>query len=75
MDVLQIDAVEGIEYALWYLREKGFLEHGERVFMITAVGVDYIVDQLNKTNSITESDTEKKVKKVVEGGVPAVIPR
>jgi curved DNA-binding protein len=75
MDVLNIDNVEEVEYALWYLREKGLIEPGERLFMITAVGVDYIVDQLNKTNSITESETEKKVKKVVEGGVPAVIPR
>ncbi len=75
MDVLSIDNVEEVEYALWYLREKGLIEPGERLFMITAVGVDYIVDQMNKTNSITESETEKKVKKVVEGGVPAVIPR
>lgn len=75
MDVLQLNDVEVVEYALWYLREKGYLEPGERVFMITALGVDYIVDQLNKTASINESDTEKKVRKVVEGGVPAVIPR
>ncbi|MDZ4833175.1 MAG: J domain-containing protein [Candidatus Melainabacteria bacterium] len=75
MDVLTIEHVEEVEYALWYLREKGLIEPGERAFMITAVGVDYIVDQMNKTNSITESETEKKVKRVVEGGVPAVIPR
>jgi len=75
MDVLQLNDVEVVEYALWYLREKGLIEPGERLFMITAVGVDYIVDQLNKTTSIGETDVEKKVKKVVEGGVPAVIPR
>ncbi len=75
MDVLQLNDVEVVEYALWYLREKGHIEPGERLFMITANGVDYIVDQLNKPASLGETETEKKVKKVVEGGVPAVIPR
>ena len=75
MDVLQLNDVEVVEYALWYLREKGHIEPGERLFMITANGVDYIVDQLNKPASMGETETEKKVKKVVEGGVPAVIPR
>ncbi len=75
MDILDLKDVEEVEYALWYLREKGYLEMGDRLFMITAYGVDYIVDQLSKPTTFGESDTEKKVKKVVEGGVPAVIPR
>lgn len=75
MDVLDLRDMEEVEFALWYLREKGFIEMGERLFMITAVGVDYIVDSLSKTTSLSESDTERKVKKVVDGGVPATIPR
>ncbi|MBX9691387.1 MAG: hypothetical protein K2Z81_03315, partial [Cyanobacteria bacterium] len=76
MDVLDLKDVEEVEFALWYLREKGLIEMGDRLFMITAVGVDYIVDVLAKpTTNIGESDIEKKVKKVVDGGVPATIPR
>lgn len=75
MDVLDLNDLNEMEFALWYLREKGLVEMGERNFMISAVGVDYIVDQLNKVNSIQESAVERKVQKVVDGGVPAVIPR
>lgn len=75
MDVLDLNDLNETEFALWYLREKGYIEMGERLFMISANGVDYIVDQLNKTISIQESPTERKVQRVVDGGLPAVIPR
>jgi curved DNA-binding protein CbpA len=75
MDILDLNDIAETEYALWYLRESGFLEMGERLFMITVKGVNYIVDQLNSPTLMNESETEKKVRKVVEGGVPAIIPR
>jgi len=75
MDILDLNDLAETEFALWYLRESGFLEMGERLFMITVKGVNYIVDQLNQTTSMQESETEKKVRKIVEGGVPAIIPR
>jgi len=76
MDVLNIDDVAEIEFAIWYLREKGLLEPGERNFMITAVGVDYLTDQLSKTQVLGDVSTvEKKMGKIVAGGVPAVIGR
>lgn len=53
MDVLGVDMAE-MEFALWYLREKGFAERQEAQFMITVIGVDYIVDQLSKTQIIDE---------------------
>ena len=49
MDCLHIDTVAVVEFALWYLREKGYIETGERNFMITADGVDYLTEQLSKT--------------------------
>lgn len=49
MDCLNVDNVTVVEFALWYLREKGYIEMGERYFMITAAGVDYLTDQLSKT--------------------------
>ncbi len=75
MDVLDLKDVEEVEFALWYLREKNLIEMGERLFMITAVGVDYIVDILSKPTTMGESEIEKKVNRVVDGGVPATIPR
>lgn len=42
-------SMQDIEWTLWYLREKGYLERTERDFMITVAGVDYIVDALSKT--------------------------
>lgn len=74
MDVLDIRDIEEIEFSLWYMREKGLLEMGERSFMITSKGVDYVVESLAKTTVLQESETEKKMRKIVEGGVPAVIP-
>jgi len=49
MDCLNIENVSVVEFALWYLREKGYIEVGERNFMITAQGVDYLTEQLSKT--------------------------
>ncbi len=53
MDVLGTEMGE-MEFALWYLREKGHIERQEAQFMITVAGVDYIVDQLTKTQIIDE---------------------
>ncbi len=53
MDVLGVDMGE-MEFALWYLREKGYVERQEAQFMITVAGVDYIVDSLTKTQIIDE---------------------
>jgi len=53
MDVLGIEMGEA-EFALWYLREKGYAERQEAQFMITVKGVDYIVDSLTKTQIIDE---------------------
>lgn len=53
MDVLGIDMAE-MEFCLWYMREKGLIERQEAQFMITVQGVDYIVDQLSKTQIIDE---------------------
>ena len=65
MDVLGTDDMAGVEFAIWYLREKGYIEMGERLFMISADGVDYIVDQLSKTQILDGvSETEKKVTSV-----------
>lgn len=65
MDCLDTDDMEAVEFALWYLREKGYVEMGERLFMITAFGLDYIVDQLSKTQILDGvSETEKKVTNV-----------
>lgn len=41
-----------IEYVLWYLREKGYISRTEAAFMISVVGVDYLIDQLSKTQPI-----------------------
>jgi hypothetical protein len=48
MDCLNVELGE-IEYVLWYLREKGMIVRTEAAFMITINGVDYLVDQLSKT--------------------------
>jgi hypothetical protein len=77
LDCLHMDNNEGlttIEFALWYLREKGCLEQGERVFMLTAKGLDYLTDQLGKTQILDGgTETEKKINKVVTSGLPARI--
>jgi hypothetical protein len=65
MDVLGVDMGE-MEFALWYLREKGYAERQEAQFMITVTGVDYIVDQLTKTQIIDEGP--KSVPNYPSGG-------
>lgn len=73
MDVLNIDTITEVEFALWYLREKGFIEAGERVFLITAKGLDYLTEQLGKTQILDGAHaTEKKVDSVV-ANLPAVL--
>jgi hypothetical protein len=67
MDVLNIDNVGQIEFALWYLRERGYAEMGERYFMITAAGVDYLTDQLSKTQILGGGNaTEEKTRALLE---------
>lgn len=53
MDVLGTEMAE-TEFALWYLRERGYIERSEAAFMITVHGVDYLVDQLSKAQIIDE---------------------
>ncbi|MBS2008216.1 MAG: J domain-containing protein [Cyanobacteria bacterium SZAS TMP-1] len=69
MDILDINDVPVIEFAFWYLREKGYVEMGERVFMISVKGVDYIVDHLSKIQ-LTDGDnkTEQKINQMTRGG-------
>ena len=77
MDILNIDNVSEIEFCLWYLREKGWIAAGERHFEITAIGVDYLTDQLSKTQILDggTSSSEKKVNAIVNSGLPAVLPK
>jgi len=77
MDCLNIDNVTDIEFALWYLREKGLAEMGERAFTITAQGLDYLTEQLSRTQVLGgQSAMEKKTSAaIVAGGLPAIIPR
>jgi hypothetical protein len=69
MDILDINDIPLVEFAFWYLREKGLVEMGERVFMISVRGVDYIVDYLSKIQ-LTDGDsqTEKKLNQMTKGG-------
>ncbi|MDR3617546.1 MAG: J domain-containing protein [Candidatus Obscuribacterales bacterium] len=61
MDILNVGLTEA-EFALWYLRERGFIETGERVFMITGIGLDYLVDNLGKVQALDGGNSaEKKV--------------
>lgn len=53
MDVLGTDMSE-TEFALWYLRERGYIERSEAQFLITVQGVDYLIDQLSKARIIDE---------------------
>lgn len=72
MDCLQLDSIIEIEFALWYLREKRYIETGERVFMITGAGLDYLTDQLSKTQILEgPAGSEKKVNEVAN--LPAVL--
>lgn len=74
MDILGCDVIES-EFALWYLREKKYIETGERVFMITGAGVDYLVDQLSKTQILDGgTTTERKTSSVLNSSnLPAVL--
>lgn len=71
MDVLGVDMGE-MEFALWYLREKGYIERAEALFMITVIGVDYIVDSLTKTQIIDEGP--KSVPNYPSGGSSPNLP-
>lgn len=51
MDCLNC-SMQDIEWVLWYLREKGYIIRTEASFMITVVGVDYLIDQLSKTQPL-----------------------
>lgn len=51
MDCLNI-GMGDIEFVLWYLREKGYITRTESAFMITVIGVDYLIDQLSKTQPL-----------------------
>ncbi len=77
MDCLDIHDMAEIEYAIWYLREKGLIETGERAFMISVTGVDYIIDTLSKPTNMSAGATEEKIVKNTkpgpDGGLPAVI--
>lgn len=59
-----------IEYVLWYLREKGFITRTEASFMITIQGVDYLIDQLSKTQPMDAGSTKAPV---VNVNVPATL--
>jgi hypothetical protein len=74
MDCLNISNVAEIEFVLWYLREKGYLEQGERYYMITALGFDYLTEQLSQTQVLGgQSALEKKTSAVVgTANLPAV---
>ncbi|MBK7837185.1 MAG: J domain-containing protein [Candidatus Obscuribacter sp.] len=64
MDILNTDDMAEMEFNLWYLREKGLIEMGERLFMISMKGVDYLIDSLSKTQILDGgNETEKKIRK------------
>ncbi|MBX9686197.1 MAG: J domain-containing protein [Candidatus Obscuribacterales bacterium] len=71
MDVLGTEMGE-MEFALWYMREKGYIERQEAQFMITVAGVDYIVDSLTKTQIIDEGP--KNVPNYKAGGSSPNLP-
>lgn len=47
-----------IEYVLWYLREKNYITRTESAFIITIQGVDYLIDQLSKTQPMDAGSTK-----------------
>ncbi len=50
------------------------IETGERSFMITAVGLDYLTSQLSQTQILDGgSNTEKKTTAAVNAGLPAIL--
>jgi hypothetical protein len=65
MEILGVTLTES-EFALWYLRERHFIETGERVFMITGAGLDYLVDNLGKVQALDGGNSaEKKTDKAM----------
>ncbi|MBI5173937.1 MAG: J domain-containing protein [Candidatus Melainabacteria bacterium] len=76
MDILGTEDMAEMEFNIWYLREKGLIEMGERLFMISVKGVDYLLEQLSKTQILDGgTDTEKKMRKAninqsATGGTP-----
>lgn len=55
MDCLNCNMAD-IEWTLWYLREKGHITRTEAAFLISVAGVDYLVDQLSRTQPMTSRD-------------------
>lgn len=53
MDCLNC-GLDEVQWPLWYLREKGYITRGEASFTITVEGVDYIIDQLSKTQPLDD---------------------
>lgn len=41
-----------LEFVLWYMREKGYISRTDMAFMITVAGVDYLIDQLSRTQPL-----------------------
>lgn len=69
MDILGTEDMAEMEFNIWYLREKGLIEMGERLFMISVKGVDYLIDQLSRTQILDSgTDAEKKMRKANIGG-------
>lgn len=68
MDCLNIEMAE-VEFPLWYMREKGFIIRTEALFMITVQGVDYLIDQLSKTQPLDAG----KAAAPVSVNLPAVL--
>jgi len=62
-----------IEYVLWYLREKNYIARTEAAFMITVVGVDYLIDQLSKTQPIDAGGGGGSVAPLGQVNLPATL--
>jgi hypothetical protein len=71
MDCLNVELAE-IEYVLWYLREKNMIQRTEAAFMITIQGVDYLVDQLSKTQPM-DAGANARSSTVVGINLPATL--
>jgi curved DNA-binding protein len=71
MDCLNVELSE-IEYVLWYLREKNMIQRTEAAFMITIQGVDYLVDQLSKTQPM-DAGANTRSSTVVSVNLPATL--
>ena len=69
MDCLNC-TMSDIDWVLWYLREKGQITRTESAFLITVVGVDYLIDQLSKTQPI---DAGSKTSDAISVNLPATI--